>query len=95
MSQLAPPTLLLTERDAAAALGLTVRTLQSWRAKGGMLPFVRISSRCVRYRPEDIQAFAEARVRNSTSDVRDLDRMPRSPLARTRATELATRQRKP
>src|SRR5688572_23925963 len=73
------PVVLLTERDAATALGLTPRTLQSWRAKGGMLPFVRVSARCVRYRLEDIEAFAEARVRNSTSDVRELDRMPRPP----------------
>jgi hypothetical protein len=63
------PTILLDERGAAAALGLTPRTLQAWRHSGGGPLYVRISSRCVRYRPEDLQAFARERLCTSTSAV--------------------------
>lgn len=62
------PTLLLSERDAAAALSLTPRTLQAWRARGEGPPHVRVSSRCVRYRVEDLESWAAERVRTSTSD---------------------------
>lgn len=60
--------LLLDERAAAAALGLTPRTLQSWRARGGGPRFVRVSSRCIRYRLSDLDEWAAERVRTSTSD---------------------------
>ena len=62
------PTILLDERAAAQALGLTPRTLQAWRARGGGPPYVRVSSRCVRYRVVDLDAWAAVRVRTSTSD---------------------------
>jgi predicted DNA-binding transcriptional regulator AlpA len=62
------PRILLDERDAAAALGLTPRTLQAWRSAGEGPPHVRISSRCVRYRVADLEDWAEARLRRSTSD---------------------------
>lgn len=68
MAHAAAPTLLLSERDAASQLGLTPRTLQSWRIKGGGPPFVRVSSRCIRYRPEDLATWAAERLRTSTSD---------------------------
>lgn len=66
-------TLLLDERQAAAALGLTPRCLQNWRINGtpdggDPLPHVRISSRCIRYRAEDIERFAAQRLRVNTSD---------------------------
>jgi predicted site-specific integrase-resolvase len=60
--------ILLNEADAAKALGLTPRTLQEWRRRGSNLPYVRVSSRCIRYRWVDLQAFAEERIRTSTSD---------------------------
>ncbi|MGH7470830.1 MAG: helix-turn-helix transcriptional regulator [Pseudomonas sp.] len=63
------PVLLLDERDAAAMLGLTPRTLQSWRASGAPnLPYVKVSSRCVRYRLEDLQRWVAEHVRSSTTD---------------------------
>jgi hypothetical protein len=43
------------------------------RYRGDGPPFVRVSSRCVRYRPEDLEAWTAARVRISTSDRRDAD----------------------
>lgn len=60
--------LLLTESEAAEAIGLTSRFLQSRRHRGDGPPFVQVSSRCVRYRPADIEAWSEARLRTSTSD---------------------------
>ena len=64
-----PPFIVLVdEGQAAAALGITPRTLQMWRHKGGGPVFVRISSRCIRYRMADLESFAAERVRTSTSD---------------------------
>ena len=62
------PKLLLTEEEAAAALGFTPRFLQNRRYRGDSPPFVRISSRAIRYRPEDLEAWAAKRLRTSTSD---------------------------
>ena len=59
---------LLTERQASALLGVTIRCLQAWRYRGGGPRFIKISNRCVRYRPSDLQQFIEDRVRTSTSD---------------------------
>lgn len=53
---------LLNQRQAAARLGLAPRTLESFRFKGGGPPFVRISARCVRYRPADLDAWIADRV---------------------------------
>ena len=67
-STAAPPTIqLLDEHQVAAAYGLTERCLQKWRATGDGPPFVRISSRCVRYRVADLEAWVAARLRESTS----------------------------
>lgn len=60
--------ILLTEKEAAEAIGLTPRFLQDRRLKGGGPPFVRISARCVRYRPEDLETWAVERLRHSTSE---------------------------
>ena len=59
---------LLSEGQAATLLGVTPRALQAWRQRGGGPLFVRISSRCIRYRKRDLVAFAEARLRSSTSE---------------------------
>lgn len=62
------PDSLLSEAQASESLGVTPRALQAWRQRGGGPLFIRISSRCVRYRRRDLLAFAEARLRTSTSD---------------------------
>ena len=62
------PKLLSTEDEAAAALGFTARFLQNRRHRGDGPRFVRISARAIRYRPEDLQAWAAERLRTSTSD---------------------------
>ena len=60
--------LLLTEAEAARRLGFTPRFLQQRRYTGGGPRFVRISARAIRYRPEDLEAWATERLRTSTSD---------------------------
>ncbi len=60
--------LLLTEEEAAQMIGLSARFMQARRARGGGPAFVRVSSRCVRYRVEDIREWAAANVRKSTAD---------------------------
>ena len=59
---------LINETAAAEFLNLSVRSLQGYRYKGGGPRFVRISSRCVKYRRIDGREWAEARLRSSTSD---------------------------
>ncbi len=62
---------LLTQQEAAERLGMSPRWMEVRRYQGGGPPFVRVSSRCVRYRPEDLEAWAAERVRTSTSDTGD------------------------
>ena len=59
---------LLTEKEAAQLLKFSVRSFQAWRVKGGGPRFVKVSARCVRYRPSDLEAWVEERLRRSTSD---------------------------
>lgn len=63
-----PSRLLLTEEQAAEAIGFSARFLQDRRLRGGGPKFVRVSARAIRYRPEDLRAWAEARLCTSTSD---------------------------
>ena len=53
---------LIDEKAAAAFLGLTNRTMQAYRHRGGGCRYIRISSRCLRYRRIDLRLWAEARV---------------------------------
>lgn len=51
---------LLTERQAADYLNLSVSTLQAWRAGGAGPRFVKLG-KSVRYRPEELERYmAEA-----------------------------------
>lgn len=59
---------LLTEKEAAERIGFSPRFLQERRWKGAGPRFVRVSARAVRYRPEDLEAWAESLLRTSTSD---------------------------
>lgn len=63
--------LLLTENEAAKALGLQPRTLQAWRHRGGGPAYVRISARCIRYAVSELEAWAKARTVASTSEAGD------------------------
>ncbi len=68
MPDLQAPRLLLTEQEAAAVIGFTPRFLQARRHRGDGPAFIRVSSRAVRYRPEDLDAWIADRVRTSTSE---------------------------
>ncbi|WP_428521991.1 helix-turn-helix transcriptional regulator [Roseibium sp.] len=57
---------LLNETKAAEYLGLSVRTLQAWRVRGGGPTFVK-AGRAVRYRPDDLNAWINERMAASTS----------------------------
>ena len=55
------------DEDAASDfVDLTPRTLQALRQRGGGPYYVRVSSRCIRYRRIDLRAWAERLLRNST-----------------------------
>jgi predicted DNA-binding transcriptional regulator AlpA len=62
------PEALLYETEAALLTGLSVRTLQALRIKGGGPEFFQLGRRAVRYRRREIMAWLEARRRRSTSD---------------------------
>jgi hypothetical protein len=66
-NQHAPMTQLLDEKQAAALLNVSVKSLQAWRSRGGGPRFVKVN-RLVRYRREDLQVFVEGALRTSTSD---------------------------
>jgi len=67
VSPLNPAPALLNERQAAAFLNLSHRTLQSWRHRGGGPLFTKIGA-AVRYRPADLEAWLRQQTRASTSD---------------------------
>ena len=52
---------LLTEKQAADYLGLTPRTLQLWRTRGGGPSYHRIGWRSVRYSMSDIENWLESK----------------------------------
>ena len=59
---------LIDESESADFLDLTPRSMQGMRQRGGGPRFIRISARCIRYRRIDLKAWADARMRSSTSD---------------------------
>lgn len=52
---------LLTEKELASWLGLSLPTLQRLRSNGGGPKFIKLSFRRVGYRPSDIEAWLAAR----------------------------------
>jgi predicted DNA-binding transcriptional regulator AlpA len=60
--------ILLTEAEAAERLGFTARFLQNRRHRGDGPRYVAVSARAIRYRPADLEEWAEQRLRTSTSD---------------------------
>jgi predicted DNA-binding transcriptional regulator AlpA len=59
---------LIRVREAAARLGLSKSTLDKMRCDGRGPRFVKITSKIVGYDPADLDAYAESRKRNSTSE---------------------------
>ena len=58
---------LLTTKQAADYLGVSVSYLERDRWIGAKVQFVKIGARSVRYRLEDLDAFIESRLFSSTS----------------------------
>ncbi|MBN2326727.1 MAG: helix-turn-helix domain-containing protein [Candidatus Omnitrophica bacterium] len=58
----------LNEREAARMLGLSVRTLQTWRRVGGGPRYVSLSRRAIRYRIADIEEWMDQRVAQNTTE---------------------------
>ena len=59
---------LYDEDRAAGLLAVSPRTLQKWRFTGGGPRFVRLSSRCIRYRHSELVNWTQHLTRSSTSD---------------------------
>jgi predicted DNA-binding transcriptional regulator AlpA len=63
----ADPDAALNENQAAEFLGLSTRTLQAWRVRGGGPPFVKIG-RSVRYQRRVLIEFQAAHTVTSTTE---------------------------
>ena len=57
----------LRQRAAARYIGVSERTMEGWRHRGGGPKYGLISNRIAFYRVADLDAFMEARLRTSTS----------------------------
>ena len=62
------PEALLYPAEVAFLLGVSHRTLEAARLKGGGVPYIRLGRRCIRYRRRDVLAWIASRQRRSTSD---------------------------
>jgi predicted DNA-binding transcriptional regulator AlpA len=60
-------TALLTTKQAAQILGVSVAFLERDRWAGARVPFIKIGSRAVRYRHSDLLAYIESCTHYSTS----------------------------
>ncbi len=58
---------LLTSKQAAPILGVSIAFLERERWAGARIPYIQIGSRAVRYRMSDLMSFIESRMRLSTS----------------------------
>ena len=58
---------LLTQREAAAQLRLSQRTLERFRVSGGGPTYIK-AGRLVRYREQDLEKWIASRVVGSTSE---------------------------
>ena len=51
---------LLTEKEVSKLINISVDTLRAWRRrnnKEGTIPFIKVGTKLVRYRPSDIEEF--------------------------------------
>ena len=62
------PDALLYTTEAAFLLGLSPRTLEAMRLRGGGAPYIQVTPKAVRYRRRDLTTWLDARQRKSTSD---------------------------
>lgn len=57
---------LLTGAEAAGWLGVSIRTLEDWRLRGGGPIYHKLGKRLVRYSPDDLDAFVAEGARTNT-----------------------------
>jgi predicted DNA-binding transcriptional regulator AlpA len=62
------PINLLKTKQAAHFLGVSCSFLERDRWAGAKVPFVRLGSRSIRYRQEDLNNFVASRMKMSTSE---------------------------
>jgi hypothetical protein len=67
MQSFSDPDCAFNENQAAEFLGVSVRTLQAWRVRGGGPPYVKIG-RAVRYQRRTLVNFQEEHTVTSTSE---------------------------
>lgn len=67
---------LLTTKAAAALLGLSPRTLEGLRRRGGGPQFIAISRNVVRYRRDDLDAWVASRAAPHTAKARQFLVLP-------------------
>jgi predicted DNA-binding transcriptional regulator AlpA len=60
---------LIREQDAADFLGMSVRTVQGWRLKGGGPHYIRAGNKAIRYRRRDLMAWTDQNIRINASDM--------------------------
>jgi predicted DNA-binding transcriptional regulator AlpA len=70
----ADPDAALNEAQVAEFLGVSVRTLQAWRVRGGGPRYVKIG-RSVRYQRRELVAFQQSHTVSSTTEA---DALPRA-----------------
>jgi predicted DNA-binding transcriptional regulator AlpA len=58
---------LLNTQQAAQFLGVSMAFLERDRWAGARIPYIKVGSRAVRYRQEDLDGYILGRVRKSTS----------------------------
>jgi len=66
-------TTLLTTQQAAEYLSVSMAFLERARWAGSRIPFVRIGTRSIRYRKNDLDAFIEQSTCSSTSQYEEHD----------------------
>lgn len=55
------PAAVMNQDQAASYLGVSPRTMEQWRLRGGGPSFVRIGPRCIRYRQAALDSWLMAR----------------------------------
>jgi predicted DNA-binding transcriptional regulator AlpA len=60
--------MLITQREVARRLTLSVRSLERWRVSGTGPRYVRLSRGRIAYRIEDVDAWVASKVVRSTSE---------------------------
>jgi hypothetical protein len=53
---------LVNEVEASKVLGISSTTLRIGYRYKGLIPFVRMKDKCIRYRPSDLRKFVESRL---------------------------------